>query len=254
MTGALYVPGQMTLASPLTLDLSGLLTGGGTLTVPSGSTTTLENEARLDDDTRLVNKSTLTLAANCYVYLYNGAVIENAATMIVNDGTTVADPDSNGGPIQNDKTGTITYAGPTPSAPAYITAPLINNGTVLDQKRALSLQELSGGGGLTAANGIIDMQYLDETAKSTVNIGVSGATTPGVDYGQISSTGPLALAGTLKIQTATGYLPPIGTTITIMSGTSLTGTFSRITGAQLSGEHWAVSYTPTVVQLTTVSG
>ena len=39
-----------------------------------------------------------------------------------------------------------------------------------------------------------------------------------------------------------------------MTATSVSGAFSSVTGAQLSGEHWAVSYTSTKVILTAVSG
>jgi hypothetical protein len=62
------------------------------------------------------------------------------------------------------------------------------------------------------------------------------------------------MAGTLNIQTAGNYLPTVGTTITIVSASQRTGTFAKITGTSLPGEHWAVSYKSAQVALKAMSG
>jgi hypothetical protein len=67
-------------------------------------------------------------------------------------------------------------------------------------------------------------------------------------------SGAAALKGTLAISTQSGYLPKVGTKVTILTASSRKGTFSTVTGTQLSGEHWVVSYTSTSVVLTMASG
>lgn len=56
------------------------------------------------------------------------------------------------------------------------------------------------------------------------------------------------------ISTANGYLPIVGTTITIVTASNLTGTSTNVTGTQLSGRHWEVSCTPGAVTLKAVAG
>jgi hypothetical protein len=56
------------------------------------------------------------------------------------------------------------------------------------------------------------------------------------------------------IATKTGYLPPIGKKVTVLTAGSVSGTFTAVTGTQLTGEHWVVSYKATGIVLTVVSG
>ena len=90
------------------------------------------------------------------------------------------------------------------------------------------------------------------TGTATVLIGLSGSSNPGADFGQLAFTGTATLAGTLAIKTATGYLPPVGATVPIVTAAKTVGAFSSITGIQLTGEHWTVSYTSTGVVLIAV--
>jgi len=60
--------------------------------------------------------------------------------------------------------------------------------------------------------------------------------------------------GKLDISTKSGYLPDVGTKITILTASSVSGTFASVTGTQLTGEHWVVSYGATSVTLTVANG
>jgi hypothetical protein len=91
-------------------------------------------------------------------------------------------------------------------------------------------------------------------STGTLSIAVGGTTAVGTGYGQLAASGPATLSGTLAIHTASGVLPALGTAITLRKASSVTGTFSSVTGTQLSGERWVVSYTTTSVVLTIVSG
>jgi hypothetical protein len=50
------------------------------------------------------------------------------------------------------------------------------------------------------------------------------------------------------------YVPPVGQTFTVLTASSVTGTFTNTTIAINSSEHFAISYTATGVVLTVVAG
>lgn len=83
-----------------------------------------------------------------------------------------------------------------------------------------------------------------------------GGTTPGTQYSQLNITGMAALTGTLNIKLTNSFKPTVGQTFTILNAsTGVTGTFSVVNGTPInSNEHFSVSYTPTTVVLTVVSG
>jgi hypothetical protein len=83
-----------------------------------------------------------------------------------------------------------------------------------------------------------------------------GGTTPGTQYSQVNITGTAALTGTLNIAIIKSFKPTIGQTFTILNAsTGVTGTFSVVNGTSIdSTKHFSVSYTPTTVVLTVVSG
>jgi hypothetical protein len=64
-----------------------------------------------------------------------------------------------------------------------------------------------------------------------------------------------SLNGTLNIKLINGFVPAIGSTFTILTGTAVTGTFSTVKGLSInSGEHFTISYNPTNVTLTAATG
>jgi hypothetical protein len=67
-----------------------------------------------------------------------------------------------------------------------------------------------------------------------LTIPISGTSTAGVDYGQLSATGAATLGGTLTLAPASGYVPPIGTSYTILEAASISGTFATVNGAQMA--------------------
>jgi PKD repeat protein len=87
-----------------------------------------------------------------------------------------------------------------------------------------------------------------------LHVTISGATRPGIDFGQLAVDGSAALGGALAIDTAPGYVPPIGTTINILSTQQPTGSFAKVTGAEVPSGHWSVVYGPTGIALKVVSG
>jgi hypothetical protein len=92
------------------------------------------------------------------------------------------------------------------------------------------------------ATGVMDMQI--------------GGTTPGTQYSQLNITGTAALTGTLNIAIIKSFKPMIGQTFTILNAsTGITGAFSVVNGTAIDAtKHFSVSYNPTTVVLTVVSG
>jgi hypothetical protein len=82
-----------------------------------------------------------------------------------------------------------------------------------------------------------------------------GGTTVATQYSQVKATGAATLSGgTLAAPLILAFTPTVGQTFTVLSATSLTGTFSNSTIAINSSEHFAISYTAASVILTVVSG
>jgi len=81
-----------------------------------------------------------------------------------------------------------------------------------------------------------------------------GGTTVATQYSQLKVVGAANVSGTLKATLINAFTPTVGQTFTVLSATSVAGTFSNSTIAINSTEHFAISYTATSVVLTVASG
>ena len=89
--------------------------------------------------------------------------------------------------------------------------------------------------------------------SGTLDIAIDGLTA-GTKYDQFNPS-TASLSGTLNISRPTGFVPAIGSTFEIMNFNSETGTFGTVNGLAInSAEHFTVTYQPTDVLLTAVSG
>jgi hypothetical protein len=65
----------------------------------------------------------------------------------------------------------------------------------------------------------------------------------------------VSLNGTLNIKLINGFIPAIGDTFTILTGSAVTGTFATVNGLSINGsEHFTITYNSTNVTLKVVSG
>jgi hypothetical protein len=229
-TGSTTVTSTSALSGVSTVAINGSITGGGTLTLPSGTTSTVNAGYVLQDATTLVNNGTMTVSGTDQNYLTGGSTLENAGTLTMTDNSELYDTGIGKNQFDNEAAGTVIYDGSSSSASADIHVPFENSGSVD-----------VGEGTLTLSN------YPTDSA-STLTIGISS------DPGALSVSGKATLKGTLAIANVSGYLPKVGKKITILTAGSRKGTFSTITGTQLTGEHWVVSYTAKSVVLTMASG
>jgi hypothetical protein len=102
-------------------------------------------------------------------------------------------------------------------------------------------------GALTVAG-----SYTQEST-GTLNISVGG--TAAGTYGQVAVSNGVSLGGTLSIKLINGFVPVIGETFNVVTGSAVTGTFSTVKGTSInSSEHFEVSYATNEVKLTVVAG
>jgi len=108
----------------------------------------------------------------------------------------------------------------------------------------------SGKAGLLAITGTYT-----QLATGTIT-GLVNGTTAGSGFSQLTVSGTAALAGTINFTVASGFQSSLfsGETFTVLTASSVSGTFSNSTIAINSSFHFNVSYTSTGVVLTVATG
>lgn len=113
----------------------------------------------------------------------------------------------------------------------------------------LSTGFLCSGGTLAPGNspGIMTIQSPPNGLfEAVLDMEVNGTGTPGVQYDQIVALGAANLTN-CTLALSINYTPAVGHQMTILTATSITGTFASVTGLPAN---WFVNYTPTAVILT----
>ncbi len=205
--------------------LAGFNNNTGTLTLAAGALLTTPNS--------VTNTGTLDVAKGS-IFTVSGAghsYSQTAGTTTI-DGTlasTVGGVSVTGGTIG----GAGTVKGNTSVGNATGTAATINVGD-------------SGKAGLLSITGTYT-----QLATGTMT-GLVNGTTAGTGFSQLKVTGTAALAGTINFTVATAFQASLtlGETFTVLTGSSVTGTFSNSTIAINSSFQFNVSYTSTGVVLT----
>lgn len=92
-----------------------------------------------------------------------------------------------------------------------------------------------------------------QNSTGTLNISVGG--TAAGTFGDLAVTNGVSLGGTLSIKLINGFVPAIGDSFTILTGSAVSGEFATVKGTSInSSEHFQVNYNATNVTLTVVSG
>jgi YVTN family beta-propeller protein len=82
-----------------------------------------------------------------------------------------------------------------------------------------------------------------------------GGLTAGTQYSQLAVSGSASLAGALNVRFVNGFTPSLGNSFTILTASSVSGTFSTINSPALpAGLAWSVAYNATSVVLTAGQG
>jgi hypothetical protein len=107
--------------------------------------------------------------------------------------------------------------------------------------------------------GKLSLATYTQTATSSSSGSLTVPITSDTTFGVLAVSNGVSLQhGRLNIKRPSTYVPAIGKTFTILTGSTITGSFSNSTVSINSGEHFAISYnrtgTPQTVVVTVVSG
>jgi len=157
--------------------------------------------------------------------------------------------------------GSYTQAAGTTTVDGTLTAPAgldLQKGTLLGKGTLVagvtSNATVIVGDAATKAGVLTVTGSYSQQSAGVLDVAIGG-TTAGSQYSQLPVSNGVSLAGTLTIKLINSFVPAIGDTFTILTGSALTGQFAKVNGSTInSGEHFEVSCTPTAVTLTVVSG
>jgi fibronectin-binding autotransporter adhesin len=254
LTGGTYTVGgtlQLTSANGgITTNAANLTLTGTTAKILDGTTNALAGFNNNTGTFALASGATLTTASSNFT---------NSGTVTIAKGTTLTVPGAAHSYSQTAGTTTVdgTLAGIAGGAS-------ITGGTILGAgtiKGSLTAGNATGNAvtinvGDTGKAGLLSItgKY---TQLATGNItGFINGTTVGTGYSQLKVTGTAALAGTINFTVSSAFQASltVGETFTVLTASSVTGTFSDSTIAINSSFHFNVTYTATGVVLTVASG
>jgi hypothetical protein len=260
------VTGSLTNVSAGTLT-GGTYTIGGTMHLASGNGSITTNAANLtltgttakilDGASNALstfnnNTGALTLSGNATLTTATTGNFSNSGTVTVSKGSALTVGGSGHG--YNQSAGTTTVDGTL--AGGGTTGISVTGGTIQGAgtlKTNVSIGGTinigdSGKAGLLAITGTYT-----QLSSGTMNVSIGG-TSVGTQFSQLKITGAASLGGTLTAGLVNGFTPTVGQTFTVLTASSVTGTFSNTTIAINGSEHFSVSYTATGVVLTVASG
>jgi hypothetical protein len=98
--------------------------------------------------------------------------------------------------------------------------------------------------------GKLAMSTYTQNSNGSLNVQIGGLAV-GTQYGQLAVANGVSLNGTLNIKVVNGFVPAMGNTFIILTGSARSGTFAHVNGLTIpTGGHFTVAYNPTNVTLT----
>ena len=226
----------------------------------------------LDTVTLKTNAATLVLSGSgAAITDHSGALTElignaSAGTLSLQTGAsfTTTGALTNAGGVHVGNSSTLTVNGAyTQSAGSTdlgaTSAKLVSTGTGAAVTNSGGV--FSGSGTITPAlvsaasvspNGVLTANGFSQAAAGRLTLDIAGAGT-GHDV-LASSGGAIVLGGTLELRTAASYAPTLGDAFTILSGGTVSGVFTKVTGlAARPGFLYQIQYAPSSVRLLVVA-
>jgi len=195
---------------------AGTVNRSGSIDIPSGSTMNLtSSSARYLYQAAINNSGTINAPMSGYIYLYNGATLNNLASGVVDLQGDAAFYYGGGATSQFNNSGTLRKSAGTSSA--NFSWAITNNGTV-------DLQT----GILAFASGFT------QSASGLFKVSIGGITA-GTLYARGAVSGTAVLGGALSIVLTGGFTPTIGDTFQIMTFGSRSGDFATKSGLTYAG-------------------
>src|SRR4029077_18791780 len=203
------------------------------------------------------NTGTLTLLSGATLTTATASNFVNSGTVVVSKGTTL----TVGGTTNsyNQSAGTTTVDGTLVGNGA---AGVSVTGGTIQGAGTLKANVSIGGGGTTPTIHVGDAGKAallkitgtyTQLSTGTMNVSIGGQTI-GTQLSQLQITGTASLGGTLTAAVVNGFTPTVGQAFTILTASSVSGTFTNSTIAINGSEHFVVSYTATSVVLTVATG
>jgi hypothetical protein len=157
-------------------------------------------------------------------------------------------------------TGGYTQTAGTTTVDGILTAP---SGTTIQAGNAFGKGTIAStvvsSGSFTAGDsptktGVLAPKTYAQNSNGSLNIAIGGLTV-GKQYGQLAVANGASLNGTLNVTLINNFIPAIGASFTILTTSVRTGQFATVNGLGINGgEHFTITYNPTNVTLTVVSG
>ena len=117
----------------------------------------------------------------------------------------------------------------------------------------LSAGTVTPGNSATAPGKLTVTGTYTQTSAGALDANLAGANSG--QFSQLNVNGTATLSGTLNITLLNNFVPVVGATFQILRAKHVTGTFTTVNGTAINGsEHFTVTYNPTNVTLTVVSG
>jgi hypothetical protein len=268
--------GKLMVSKGSTLNIEGLFNNFSGTTLMGGSylvtgtlafqnTNIVNNAASITltgTAAQILNSSTnasalANLAANTTLgslSLQSGQVLATA-TNFTNAGKTTVGTGSGfsvgGGYTQTAGTTTVDGALMAPSGLTLQKGSLLGKGTIA---AAVTSSASVTAGDSTAKPATLTLTGIyTQNSSGTLNISIGG--TAAGTYGQVVVSNGVRLGGTLVIKRINSFVPAIGDTFKIVTGSAVSGQFATVKGLSInSGEHFEINYTANAVGLTVVSG
>jgi hypothetical protein len=259
------VTGALSNFSGTTLN-GGIYNVSGTLQFPGANiVTNAANIALIGTSSRILNSTTsanalANLAANASsgTFSVQGGrtfttlgSFSNAGTFLIGTGsaftlggggfTQTAGKTTDDGTLAVPSTGTVNLTGGSLFGTGAITGAVTSAAAV------------TPGDSSTTTGVLKDTGAYTQKTTGSLNIAING-TTAGTQYSQLNPS-TATLSGTLNITRPTSFVPTVGSTFKILNFSSATGQFSTVNGLAInSTEHFTITYQPTDVLLSVVSG
>lgn len=156
----------------------------------------------------------------------------------------------------------FTQTAGTTTVDGTLTAPsgfIFSKGKFFGKGTVAAAFSSTGSGVLTVGDsvnspGVLSVASFSQGATGVTDVSIGGRSV-GTQYSQLASSNGVSLGGILTVKRIKGFVPAIGNTFTIITGSAITGQFATVNGLSInSSEHFQINYTGTAVTLTVMSG
>ena len=253
-SGSTLTGGKYMVSGTLGFDGANITTNAAGITL-TGSTSQIVND--LNSANALANFATNTTTAS--FSLLSGKLINTTVT---------SGNFSNSGKVTVGVGSGFQISAPSPLTPTYTqTAGTTTVDGVLTAAGGVTIQAgkvfgrgtiastVVSSGSVTAGDsatkaGKLSLSTYTQKSSGSLNLQIGGLTA-GTQYSQLAVANGVSLNGTLNIKVVNGFIPAIGNSFIILTGSARSGTFALVNGLTIpTGGHFTVAYNPTNVTLT----